>query len=287
MSGDTHQPAYGAIEPITGASLAAGTLLEPVVRLCKEAGRAIEQVRREGFSAEYKDAAQHDPVTAADHRADDILRRGLATLLPGSAYFGEESARAGDVNSRWGWIVDPLDGTREFVAGIPEYAVSVLLQHDGRDILAVIHNPASNTTIAGHADGITCNGKPAHVSKTAKLHKARALASRTEIKAGEWDRFDDLECVHTGSVAWKCALVAAGRADLTFSLRPRHVWDVGAGFALVRWAGGCISDIRGQPIHIRPTRDKVRCFVASNSLLHHDLLGRLAGVPLGPDRRGP
>ena len=119
------------------------------------------------------------------------------------------------------------------------------------------------------------------------MRKARALASRTEVKAGEWNRFDDLDRIHTGSVAWKCALVAAGRADLTFSLRPRHVWDVGAGFALVRWAGGCVSDNRGQPIHIRPTLDKVRCFIACNHLLHPALLTRMEGIPLGPDRRGP
>jgi len=265
----------------------AADLLDSVIRICRDAGKAIEQARHTGLSTEYKDAARHDPVTAADTAADDILSRELTHLIPGSSYFSEESTRNGDAGSQWCWIVDPLDGTREFVAGIPEYAVSVLLQQGGHDILAVVHNPASYTTVAGDERGTHCDDKPVGVSTTASLAGARALASRTEISAGEWDCFDDLARIHTGSVAWKCALVAAGRADLTFSLRPRHVWDVGAGFALVRWSGGRISDNKGLDIPIRPTLDKVRCFVASNRLLHPALLARLEGVPLGPDRRGP
>jgi len=261
-------------------------LLGHVIRICEQAGLAIEQVRREGFSAEYKDAARRDPVTAADHASDRLLSRQLTGLMPGSQYFGEESAEKGQNGNRYCWIVDPLDGTREFVHGIPEYAVSVLLQRDGQDMLAVIHNPASRITIAGCENGVTCNGEPVTVTAVQSLAGARALASHTEVKAGEWDSFGDLERINTGSVAWKCALVAAGKADLTFSLRPRHVWDVGAGFALVRWAGGCVSDNHGHDIHIRPSLDKVRCFTACNKALHSQLLERLKGVPLGPDRRG-
>jgi len=264
-----------------------GTLLGHVLNACEQAGRAVEQVRREGFSAEYKDTEGHDPVTAADHASDHLLSRQLTGLLPGSRYFSEESTEKGQNSNRYCWIVDPLDGTREFVHGIPEYAVSVLLQRDGQDMLAVIHNPASQTTIGGCENGVTYNGNTVTVTAVQSLAGTRALASRTEVRAGEWDRFDDLERIHTGSVAWKCALVAAGKADLTFSLRPRHVWDVGTGFALVRWAGGCVSDNHGHDIHIRPTFDKVRCFTACNKTLHGRLLERLKSVPLGPDRRGP
>ncbi len=260
-------------------------LLGQVIQICEQAGRAIEQVRHDGFSTKFKDKAGHDPVTAADHAADHILSDKLTDLLPGSRYFSEESTEDGRAGNQYCWIVDPLDGTREFVRGIPEYAVAVLLQDNGQNRLAVIHNPATNTTIAGTSKGITLSGQFAQVTGTSELNGARALASRTEMKAGEWDNFPDLDLVVTGSVAWKCALVAAGRADLTFTLRPRHVWDVGAGFALIRWAGGHISGKQGEDIAITPTHTKVRCFLASNNHLHTALLERLRDVPLGPDRR--
>lgn len=258
-------------------------LLAQVTSICEQAGRAIQSVKQTGFQTDFKDAHGHDPVTAADTAADAILRRGLTELVPGSSYFGEESSDMGASNTCW--IVDPLDGTKEFVRGIPEYVVSVLLQQKGEDVLAVILNPASGETICGASDGVFFNGVSAGVTATDVLPGARALASRTETEAGEWDKFRDLDLVTTGSVAWKCALVAAGRADLTFTLRPRHVWDVGAGFALVRWAGGRVSDKEGGAIRIRPTHAKVRCFLASNGHLHEDLIERLKDVPLGPDRR--
>lgn len=258
-------------------------LLARTASICRRAGEAIEAARKTGCHTDFKNARGHDPVTTADHAADALLRHKLTALLPGSSYFSEESRRAGGDDACW--IVDPMDGTKEFVRGIPEYAVSVLLQHQGEDVLAVVHNPASGETIYGSSQGVFLNGGRVAVTTTATLTHAKALASRTEAEAGEWDRFADLQLAATGSVAWKCALVAAGRADLTFSLRPRHVWDVGAGFALVRWAGGRVSDKEGQCITIAPTYTKVRCFLATNGHVHTALLARLFAVPLGPDRR--
>ncbi|MFQ5582381.1 MAG: inositol monophosphatase family protein [Mariprofundaceae bacterium] len=255
------------------------------IRACQAAGKAIESVRADGISADYKDQSKTDPVTAADYAADALLKKELTTIIPGSCYFGEESDEEGSVDNPYCWIVDPLDGTKEFIRNIPEYVVSVLLQKDGEDLLAVIYNPATQTTISGTSGGVLLDDMPAQATQHGELKGARALASRTETEAGEWDNFQDLDLVTTGSVAWKCALVAAGQADLTFTLRPRHVWDVGAGFALVRWAGGRISNKEGGPVPITPTHEKVRCFLASNGLLHAELLERLEDVPLGPDRR--
>ncbi|MDX8411638.1 MAG: inositol monophosphatase family protein [Mariprofundaceae bacterium] len=260
-------------------------LLDRVIEICEQASNAINDVRRAGFATEFKDSHASDPVTAADTAADAILSKGLTSLIPGSRYFGEESSEQGEANSPACWIVDPLDGTKEFVRGIPEYVVSVLLQMDGENKLAAILNPATGDIIAGSASGVLLNGSKAKVTDRGELPGATALASRTETEAGEWDKFSDLNLVTTGSVAWKCARVAAGLADLTFTLRPRHVWDVGAGLALVGWAGGRISNKEGNAIAIAPTHAKVRCFLASNNSLHAGLLDRLTDVPLGPDRR--
>jgi len=260
-------------------------VLEQVIDICKRAGKAIEDVHHAGFTTDFKDSHGADPVTAADMAADAILSKELTALIPGSRYFGEESSEDGETESNFCWIVDPLDGTKEFVRGIPEYVVSVLLQKEGKDELAVILNPATGDMVSGTENGVLLNGSGVTVTSRENLPGATALASRTETEAGEWDKFADLNLVTTGSVAWKCARVAAGLADLTFTLRPRHVWDVGAGFALVRWAGGRISNKESTSINILPTHAKVRCFLASNGILHPALLDRLSDVSLGPDRR--
>ena len=140
------------------------------------------------IEAEYK--AGHDPVTEADTAVDAVLRQEL--LRDGEGWLSEESV---DDLSRLEksrvWIVDPLDGTREFVAGIPEFCVSIAMVEDGIPVAGGICNPATNEVFLGSLDsGVTYNGKPAHASQRASLEGAVVLASRSETKRGEWKRFE-------------------------------------------------------------------------------------------------
>jgi len=181
-----------------------------------------------------------DPVTEADLAVDRVLRE----LLPrdGEGWLSEETVDDDRrLSCRRVWVVDPVDGTKEFVAGIPEWAVSIGLVEDGQPVAGGILNPAEGVTVLGAAGhGLTWNGEPAGVTSRAGLDGAVVLASRSELKRGEWARFDGgpFTIRPTGSVAWKLALVAAGRADATWSLVPKHEWDVAAGVALVRAGGG-------------------------------------------------
>src|SRR5438876_10640480 len=195
------------------------------------------------IEAEYK--AGHDRVTEADKSVDAVLRKEL--LRNGEGWLSEESVDdLARLNANRVWIVDPLDGTREFVAGIPEFCVSVAMVEDGHPIAGGICNPATDEMFLGSiGSGVTYNGNPAQASRRRSLSGASVLASRSEIKRGEWKQFDNAPFTirPMGSVAYKLALVSAGLADATFTLTPKHEWDVAAGAALVESAGGFVRTL--------------------------------------------
>ncbi len=190
-------------------------------------------------------AERGDPLTEADLAADRVLRE----MLPreGEGWLSEETV---DDESRLAcrrvWVVDPIDGTREFVEGIPEWCVSIGLLEDGEPVAGGIYNPATDELVLGAREtGVTYNGEPARVRDPEGLVGAVVLASRSEIRRGEWDRFRDdalpFEVRPCGSVAYKMALVAGGQADATWTLVPKSEWDVAGGTALVRAAGGRVT----------------------------------------------
>src|SRR6202162_2391560 len=224
------------------------------------------------IEAEYK--AGHDPVTEADTAVDSALRREL--LREGEGWLSEGS---GDDLSRLEkkrvWIVDPLDGTREFVAGIPEFCVSVAMVEDGIPVAGGICNPATNELFLGSLDsGVTYNGKPARASQRTTLEGAVVLASRSETRRGEWKQFQKpgRNIRDMGSVAYKLALVAAGLADATFTLTPKHEWDVAAGAALVASAGGFVSTLQNSPLRCNNKSPLLSGLLACGALMRDELL---------------
>jgi myo-inositol-1(or 4)-monophosphatase len=181
-----------------------------------------------------------DPLTEADLAVNRVLHETLPR--PGEGWLSEETQ---DDEDRLGrtrvWVVDPIDGTQEFVQGIPEWCVSIGLVERGVPVAGGILNPATGQTVIGGLGlGVEVNGSPARVSTRQTLEGAVVLASRSETRRGEWERFADapFEVRPCGSVAYKLALVAAGLVDLTWTLVPKSEWDVAAGAALVRAAGG-------------------------------------------------
>lgn len=227
------------------------------------------------IEAEYK--AGHDPVTEADRAVDAVLHEKL--LRPGEGWLSEESA---DDLSRLDksrvWVVDPLDGTREFVMGLPEFCVSIGYVENGRPVAGGIYNPATQETILGSVDsGVTYNGKPASPSQRTTLPGALILASRSEVKRGEWQQFQggEFQVRPMGSVAYKLALVAAGRADITFTLTPKNEWDVAAGAALVASAGGFVATLDNAPLRCNNRNPLLSGLMASGPQLREPLLSVL------------
>jgi len=217
-----------------------------------------------------------NPVTAADLKANQIIRERILGEFPEDGWLSEETEDQLERTS-WNrvWVIDPLDGTKEFINQIGEFCVSIALVEDGKPVIGVIYNPITNELFAASRDEpLRMNGKVVSVSRQRDPAVATVLASRSENGRGEWDRFRGrFKVKPTGSVAYKLALIAAGRGDATFSLTPKHEWDVCAGAALIEAAGGRITDSDGEPLvfnrHIPPLLPGI---IAANPDLHQKLI---------------
>ena len=229
------------------------------------------------IETEYKSG--HDPVTEADRALDAVLRQNL--LRDGEGWLSEETVDdLARLDKSRVWVVDPLDGTREFVQGIPEFCVSIGYVEDGRPVAGGICNPATNETIIGAVDcGVLYNGEPAQPSQRKALKGSLILASRSEVKRGEWQQFlsSDYQIRPMGSVAYKLGLVAAGKADITFTLTPKNEWDVAAGAALVLSAGGFVSTLENKPLVCNRKNPLLTGLLASGPFLKDELLAAVQG----------
>jgi myo-inositol-1(or 4)-monophosphatase len=191
------------------------------------------------------------PVTRTDREVDAFLREALTALAPGSGWLSEETA---DDPSRLDresvWIVDPIDGTEQFVRRIPEIAVSVALVRAGRPVAAAVLNPITKE------EGIWIDGappsfrglepRPAPVS----LDTAETIVSRSETEAGILAGLEELAgpTRPVGSVAYKLLRVASGADALTYSVRSKHEWDICGGVGLLRAAGRAFLRLDGAPV---------------------------------------
>ncbi len=238
-----------------------------------EAARTVLNTFTPG-AIEAKFKSGDDPVTAADRAVDAILKKNL--LRPGEGWLSEETVDDfSRLDRRRVWVVDPLDGTREFVQGIPEFCVSIAMVEDGIPVAGGICNPATRELILGSREtGVTYNGKPAQPSQRKDLHGALVLASRSEVKRGEWKQFESAEfnIKPMGSVAYKLGLVAAGKADLTFTLVPKNEWDVAAGAALVESAGGWTLKLDNSPLRCNQKDPLISGLLAGGPFLREPLL---------------
>lgn len=227
---------------------------------------------------EYK--AGHDPVTQADRALDEALRSVL--LKDGEGWLSEETADdLARLEKRGVWVVDPLDGTREFVQGIPEWCVSIGWVQDGVALAGGILNPATGETFLGsRSTGVKRNRVPVQVSPRKELPGALVLGSRSEFKRGEWKQFQDGSLVlrPVGSVAYKLALVAAGLADATWTLVPKHEWDVAAGTALVQAAGGIVRNLDGSAVSFNCRKPWLPGLIAASPNLYPEI-SRLLNIP--------
>jgi myo-inositol-1(or 4)-monophosphatase len=240
-----------------------------------EARKVFERFTAGKIAAEYK--AGHDPVTEADRAVDAVLRQSL--LRDDEGWLSEESVDdLARLERQRVWIVDPLDGTREFVAGIPEFCVSVAMVEDGLPVAGGIFNPATDETFLGSlGSGVTYDGKTAQISQRRELRDGLVLGSRSEVKRGEWKQFENapFKVQAMGSVAYKLALVSAGLADATFTLTPKHEWDVAAGAALVESAGGLVLTLDHRPLRCNHRFPKISGLLACGPFLRDELFGTI------------
>jgi myo-inositol-1(or 4)-monophosphatase len=227
------------------------------------AGKALAPFNPGAIDARAKKGG--DPVTEADLAVNAVLARVLPE--PRDGWLSEETADGdGRLSCSRVWIVDPVDGTREFIAGIPEWCVAIGLVEHGEPVAGGVYAPATDQLIIGAVGyGVTVNGEPARTTTTDDIRGALVLASRSETRRGEWKRFysSSISVRNVGSVAYKLGLVAAGLADATWTLVPKHEWDIAAGAALVRAAGGSVFGLDGAPVKFNQADPLVSGFIAT------------------------
>jgi 3'(2'), 5'-bisphosphate nucleotidase len=231
-------------------------LLSPVVELARRAGEAILDVYAGEFDVALKGDAS--PLTIADLRSHRLIAAGLAQLTPDIPVISEEAATvplAERIGWDWVWLVDPLDGTKEFVSRNGEFTVNIALIHRHVPVLGVLHVPLSATTwhaaegcgaLRTGADGVT---RAIHVRSPA-VDPPRVVASRSHRGGGLDDlllRLGPHEFRPLGSAS-KFGLVAEGSADVYPRLGPTSEWDTAAGQAIVEIAGGRVVGRDGQPL---------------------------------------
>ena len=226
---------------------------EPELEVARAAAREAAAILREHYARETKSWEKSDdnPVTLADLASDRAIARRLRAAFPSDALLSEEtlSDPARLENPRV-WIVDPMDGTKEFIQRIPEFGVSIALCERGEPVVGVIANPVQDVTLwATRGGGCFRDGKRVEVSRCTELSAAVVIASRTEISRKQFDPYAGWfkEIRPVGSIAWKLACIASGDGDLNISVAPKNEWDVCAGDLLVREAGGAYLAFNGSP----------------------------------------
>ena len=233
-----------------------GALCNIVKRIAREAG----DITLDYFETNSEFESKHDgsPVTIADHAAEEFITKALKDLMPDVPIIGEEAAAKGMLpelqDSEYFWLVDPLDGTKEFISGGGDYTTNIGLIHKGEPLLGVVYAPVKGVLYAGHGPGTAVrwladndNEKSIAVRKPPKagITVIVGLRDADEYKLDKFLQSFKVEKIIKRGSSLKLCLIAEGKADLYPRLGNIYQWDTAAGEAVLRAAGGLIADLEG------------------------------------------
>jgi myo-inositol-1(or 4)-monophosphatase len=251
------------------------------VKVCETAARA-------GASAllawkgriHVREKGPADLVTEADLASQEAIQATILDAFPDHDFLAEEDTAPAARRSAYRWIVDPLDGTTNYIHRVPQYAVSVALEHDSQILVGTVYDPSADECFAAvRGGGARLNGEPFHSSATVDISKAMvAVSFPARVELGSRPLLDFEKVVvrcravrRSGSAALNLCYVACGRFDAYFA-RETKAWDVAAGALLVTEAAGTITGIDGKPFSLeRPA------FIAAGSTGLHAELFNLVG----------
>lgn len=218
------------------------------------------------------------PVTEADLAIDRMLHERLLAARPGYGWLSEESA---DEPSRLGagrvFILDPIDGTRAFIAGEKSWSHSLAIAEAGRVIAGVVHLPALERTYAATiGGGATLNGRPLAVSARDEIEGATLLASAAQLDPAHWaGKVPKMERHFRPSLAYRLCLVAEGRFDAMLTFRDTWEWDVAAGNLIATEAGARVTSADGRPLTYNAARPLLPGIIAGAPSVHAAILARV------------
>jgi 3'(2'), 5'-bisphosphate nucleotidase len=277
-----------AATDLPGARGALGSELVAAIELARAAGDLVMKFRGGDLGVELKPG--DEPVTLADKGASELIVEGLHARFPADAVISEELALvdgelAGALPGRM-WLVDPIDGTKDFIRGSEGFSVMIGIAIAGVPVLGVVHQPAvgaSGRTFFATADGgahVIIDGavQPLSVSTVAAASEARLVASASH-RSPDLDRVKQTLGIdneqNVGSVGVKLCLIAMGVRDLYVNPAAKtKIWDTCAPEAILARAGGRLTDLFGTPVDYAELR-QTRGLVASNGVVHDEVTGKL------------
>jgi myo-inositol-1(or 4)-monophosphatase len=260
-------------------------LLNVMVQAGLKAGRTLKRDFGEVERLQVSVKGPGNFVCAADHRAEEILRQELGRARPGYGFLGEEGGRTEGTDKTHTWIVDPLDGTTNFLHGIPQFSIAIALQRDDTIVAGIVYNPVLDELFtAERGKGAFLNERRLRVAGRTRLSDAVVACGLPHHGRGGLAEFrQEFAAVQEnvaglrrfGSAALDLAYVAAGRFDAYWE-RNLSPWDMAAGLILVREAGGFATDLEGADAML--TKGGI---IAGNDAMHRQLLGLLAAAARG------
>lgn len=252
---------------------------ERLEEILREAGRiALAGWPGDGHALDVWDKSPDNPVTAIDLAVDEFLKRELRALLPAAGWLSEETTDApARLEDQLVWLVDPIDGTRDFIRGRDGWAISVALVSASRPLLGYLHAPGRRREEGGefwHAEagkGSWRNGERLVASKRKQLAGARVPAWRVA--------HDDADLVpvdQPNSIALRMTMVAADEADIVATLRWGFEWDIAAAGLIAREAGAAVTDAFGSPLNFNKRNPKAFGVLVTSPAIHGAAVERLA-----------
>ncbi|CAN5822238.1 3'(2'),5'-bisphosphate nucleotidase CysQ [soil metagenome] len=268
---------------LPGEEGAYGRELTRALELARIAGTEVVRLRNGELTVEMKPG--DEPVTVADRRASELIVEGLVAAFPADALISEElPSEVSTLAKHRVWLVDPIDGTKDFIRGGDGFAVMIGLSIDGVPSVGVVHQPTIDRTFFVTPDGgahMLSHGtlSPLVVSSVAIAGDARLVASASH-RTADIDRVKTelgiRDEINVGSVGVKLCLIASGVRDLYVNPSAKtKSWDTCAPEAILAGAGGRLSDLFGRPIEYRTELAHRRGLVASNGHVHAEVVGKL------------
>ena len=258
------------------------------------AAEAAGRIARRHFRTDVKvyDKGELGPVTDADLEVNAMLLERLAGARPGYGWLSEESEDdPARLQAARVFVVDPIDGTRSFIAGEPGWAVALAVVEDGRPVAAAVHLPARGETYCATAGGGAFrDGQPIAASRRARPEKATVLTARKQMLPEHWPGGPPpLERHFRSSLAWRMCLVAEGRFDCMLTFRRAWEWDIAAGTLIAAEAGALVTDGRGAGMRFNSPGAQQDGVIAAPHALHRRILAHRLPAPAdeAPPPTGP
>jgi myo-inositol-1(or 4)-monophosphatase len=251
-------------------------LMNVMIAAARKAGRALKRDFGEVEKLQVSLKGPANFVSAADHRAEETLRAELSKARPGYGFLGEEGGRHEGNDKTHTWIVDPLDGTTNFLHGIPHFAISIALERESTIVAGLIYNPANDEFFtAERGKGAFFNDHRIRVAARKRLADAIVCCALPHLGRGDLALFrrefaavqDKVAGLRRfGAAALDLAYVAAGRFDAYWE-RNLSPWDFAAGVLMVREAGGYVTDLDGNERTMEPGD-----IIAGNETMHGEVM---------------